>query len=335
MVAWGDELSPSLLSFSTVDNPWDWSATSDVIVGNNPADPIVGAYGFDDQLNVYKERSSIGYPGFKELSQTDGLVGPRAVVGVNKFVYTLGLNGVNRQARRDFYGYTIEPISSALDPVFNSWNATTYGPNVVPFKINPQYRYKSVLTFNQRDNHLYLFFPEGTSTKNNRCLTYNLKTEQWDGLFTLSASDAMWATIRDTSRIVMASPDSALVIGLDYSYNDLGFGIDGDIKSGKFWVQDEQGWPMESTLHRLRFLSRSLDGAFDSVYIIMTGGTRSDTVDLTYNVGFGDVEQIARFSGDNLSEFWNWEIKTYGDSLAGAFVPYQLDMEFMPVRRRD
>jgi len=58
-------------------------------------------------------------------------------------------------------------------------------------------------------------------------------------------------------------------------------------------------------------------------------------MDLVYGGSYGNVEQIARFGGNNLSEFWNWEIKFFSDTLAGLFIPYQLQMEFAPVKRDD
>jgi len=336
LVGWGDSAGASVMSFSDIGNPFDWPVINDVAVGDNPSDPIIGVVGYDDQLVIFKRSSMLAYPGFKELSITDGLVGPRAVVGLNKYLYWLDVDGLKRIARRDFSGYTVENVSGAMAPVFNSWNPTTFGASVVPFRINPRFRESSILTYNQRDQHLYLFFPQGTDTTNSKCLTYDIQNNKWDGYFTLEANDAAWLTIRDTSRIVIGNPDSAMILGLDYSFNDVGnVGIDGDLKSAKFWVRDEQGWPMESVLNRVRFKSRSLSAAFDSAYILIVGDTKTDTLDLTYSGAWNDIEQLWRPSGNNLSEYWNWEIKTYGDSLAGLFIPYELQMEFAPVKRDD
>jgi hypothetical protein len=338
LVGWGDSAGTSVLSFSGVGAPWDWPVENDVAVGGNPSDPIISVIGYDDQLVIFKNSSIVGYPGFKELSISNGLVGGRAVVGLYKVVYWLDVDGVYQMARRDFLGYSVEKISAALDPVFNAWDYTTFSADVVPFKINPAYRHLSVLTYNQRDQHLYLFFPEGTSAENNRCLTYDVQGNKWDGFFTLKASDAAWITMRDTSRVVMGCPDSAMITGLDYAYNDPGAtGIDGTLLSGRFWISGGQAdaWPVETIAQRVRFLGRSLQPAIDSAWVIMVGDDRSDTLDMTFNTSWGDVEQIWRLSGDNKSEFWQWKMQVFSDSIVGLFVPYQLDMEFSPVTRDD
>ena len=334
LVGFGDTLSPSRLSFSAPGNPWDWSVQNDLIVGDDPADPIINGVGYDDQLILFKSHSMISYPGFLEVSRSDGLVGPNAVIGLNKFLYWLDVDGVKRMQRRDFQGYSVQKISAPMDPVFNAWNAVLYGTGVVPFSINPQYRYLSQMVYNQRDGHIYLFFPGANQTKNTACLTYDLQSDKWDGYFTLGASTAMWATIRDTSRIVMGGSDSALITGLDYSYTDVGIGIDTDLKSHKFWLQDDNAWPVQSTLKRIRLLARGLNGTFDSLKIYVIGDNLTSSASLIFGGSMKDIDWVYGFQENNTSRYWQWEIKGYGkDGSAAVLVPYKLQMEFTPQKK--
>jgi len=334
LVGFGDTLAPSLLSFSEPGNPWNWSVQSDLLVGDNPSDPIISGIGYDDQLVLFKSHSMTSYPGFLEVSKSDGLVGPNAVIGLNKFLYWLDNDGVKRMQRRDFQGYSVQKISAPMDPIFNAWNSVVYGTGVVPFSINPSYRYLSQLVYNQRDGHLYLFFPEAGKTTNTACLTYDLQADKWDGYFTLGASTAMWATIRDTSRIVMGGSDSAIITGLDYSYTDVGIGIDTDVKSHKFWLQDEQGWPVRSTLKRLRFLARGVTGTFDSLTIYVIGDNATSSSSITLSASLRDLDWVYGFPENNTSRYWQWQIKGYGkDGSAAVLVPYKLQIEFTPQKK--
>lgn len=343
LVGWGDSAGTSILSFSDELNPFDWPVTNDVQVGTNPADPIIDVVGYDDQLVIFKSHNITAYPGFKELSLSDGLVGPRAVVGLNKYLYWLDVDGVKRMARRDFSGYSVEKISKDLDPVFNSWNSAQFGSDIsVPFSINPSYRNRAVMVHNQRDQHLYLFFPEGDSSYNTNCLTYGLETGQWDGYFTLPASDAIWATIRDTSRVLMGSPDSAVVTALDYAYNDNGSAIPIDLKSGRWYVSDQDGWPLDARLDRIRLRVKGTTTGSDTLRVIMFGTVDGssrvamDTLKITGLSTLRIYDNIKRCVSDRISPWWEWEIVHTGpDSVFNILQPIELQMEFSPVKRSD
>jgi len=333
LVAWGDSSSSSLLSFSGNNDPWNWSVNSDVIVGNNPAAPIVSAYGYDDQLVIFKPSSMLGYNGarFTELSQTDGLAAPRAVVGLTKELYWLDVDGVKKMARRDFSGYSIQKVSQALDPVFNSWSATNFGGDVVPITLVPAYRKNAVMAYNQRDRHLHLFGTFSGAT-NNGDLTFGVENQLWDGYFTIPATDAMWVTIRDTSRLLIGSPDSSTIFGLDYVFKDVSTGIDSDLKSAKFQIEDK-GWPVKSKLKRVWFNGRGCSGCFDVARLFIIGENATDTFNLTFNNNISDIGQTFYSSQDNLSKYWQWQIKTEGNDSASVFQPHELRMEFIPVAR--
>lgn len=334
LVAWGDTASPALLSFSDVGNQVAWSATNDILLGNDPSEPIVAIVGYDDQLVVGKSKSMIGFDGqsFTELSQTEGMVSRRAVQGLTKEMYWYFIDGVYRMSRRDFAGYSIEKISGPLDPVFNSWNRVVFGSDVVPISINASYRNLAVLTYNQRDRHLYLFAPFDTSRFNNACLTYDVQRNIWDGYFTITATDAIWTTINDTSRIVIGSHDSATVFALDYSFNDLNRGINGEVRSGQFWIMDEQQQPMFSKFQRAWVVSRSLNAGVDSAFVLLTGdANKTDTLRLAYPGSLPiTAKQIFRPSKDNVSVFWRWSIKVFGNNQAAVFQPMELSLFFTP-----
>ena len=335
LVGWGDTASVSLLSFSGVNDPWNWSVTNDILVGNDPAAPIVSVFGYDDQLVIFKPSSILGFDGarFKELSQTDGLVAPRAVVGLTKELYWLDVDGVKKMARRDFSGYSIQKVSTAIDPILNSWSATNFSYDVVPVSLSTEYRGNAVMTYNQRDRHLYLF---GTfsGTTNNACLTYGVETGLWDGYFTIPATDAVWATIRDTSRILIGG--AGIVYAMDYVFRDVNVGIDADIRSAKFMIEDK-GWPVKSRLKSVWFNGRGFAGGFDEAYILLIGENARDSFNLSFKNTLsgtsGDIGQTFHSSQDNLSRYWQWQIKTEGNDSASLFQPHELRMEFIPVAR--
>jgi hypothetical protein len=341
LVAWGDTSAGSLISFSGINDPWNWSANSDVLVGDRPSDQIISIIGYDDQLVIFKPTSIVGYDGssFVELSQTDGLVGRRAVVGLSKELYWQDVDGFKKMQRRDFSGYSIQKISTDIDPCVNSWSAIQFGADVVPFIQSPAYRANTILTYNQRDNHLYVFgtFSGDTTQKvNNACLTYSLDRNVWDGYFTIGASDALFTTIRDTARIIIGSTSSATIYALGYTYNDAGSKINGDLRSSKFFVADESGMPYKSKFLWARLLTKSVSGAMDSGYVMLIGSVATDTLDLTGYGGAASFKDSTYYSfGDNISTYWQWEIKTYGHSSGNIFQPQELVMAFLPVTKDD
>lgn len=349
LVGWGDSTGGSILSFSNPGDPWNWSVQNDVMVGQNPSEPIVSCLGYDDQLVIFKAHSMIAFDGsrFSELSMTDGLVGPRAAIGLNKEIYWLDVDGVKRMKRRDFSGYTIEKISTALDPILNAWNYQYYGTDVVYTTLNPRYRYLSVMAHDQRNQHLYLFFPDGSNTKNTQALTYNLQSGEWDGVHNIRASDAVWTNVRDTSRIVFGSPDSAMILALDYGWRDLPSkagdsvwtGIDGILRGGKFWLTDESGWPVDSKVGTVRLFWRGAAGAMDTARVKIVGEDammESFALNSVGPVSIKDTVSIFRPSADKVSRYWYWEITTEGDHYNGnIFMPYMMEIELIPTGRDD
>ena len=189
---------------------------------------MVGAEGYDGQLLLFKDASIQGYDGarWKEISLSDGLVGRGATAKRNKEVFFLDRGDLKMISRRDFSGHSIKSISNALIPAFRGWTSANYNTDVVPFTVNPQKKHLSRLVYNPSDEHLYLFFPEGASPVNNKCLTFNIWLEQWDGYFDLAANDAFWMEFNDTGKIIMAmtdssfAPDTALILALDNVYED-------------------------------------------------------------------------------------------------------------------
>jgi hypothetical protein len=345
LVGWGDSAAPSVLSFSGVGEPWRWSVTGDVAVGNNLSDPVVACVGYNNQLVIGKERSLLGYVNgtFSELSQTVGVVGRRAMVGLNTELFLQDVDGIYMMDRRDLSGYSVKKISWPLDPIFNAWSGTYYGSLVAWAKINPAYRYKSVLSYNHRDNHLYVFAPMGSSTDNSHCLTYDVQQQQWDGYFDLAASDAIWGTVRDTASIIMSSPDSAMIFSMDYAWNDYhkdtvaaqGTGIDAVLRSGYFWVPDERGFPMESKLKQIRLHWRGASVSLDTGVVRLVGESGTDEFALTGST-IGDYTNVFRSSSDNISTYWYWEISIEGqDAQGNIFSPHQMQIEMIPIGKDD
>ena len=345
LVSWGDTAAPTVLSFSTANRPWDWTANQDVNVGSDPDDPVMGCIGFNDQLVVGRDHSMLSFNGiaFSELSQTDGLVGPRAITGDNKKIVWLDHDGLQDMRRRDFSGYTITKISAALNPVFNSWDESVYGTDIVPFKMNPAKKHLSVLTKNHRDDHFYLFFPEDTNTVNRNCLTFTQDGEgyRFDGYFNIAASDAFWGKIRDTSRIVISSPDTGRVAGLDYVFSDYGStSIASRLRSAKFFISDKGGWPMNVKLSRARLVARGSDIILPTRYLIISASegvgqtavaSKRDSVLMDLTSTNSDAQFTWRPSDDIVGLYWQWEISVEGSSTIALFQPYELRLEFIPV----
>jgi hypothetical protein len=339
LVAWGDTSSPSLLSFAQPSDPWNWTALNDVNIGLTSSGPVVGVIGFDDQLLAYKQNSITGFNGsqFTEISQGDGLIARDALTADNKRAFWLDIDGPKMISRRDFSGYTIQKIGKALDPVFNAWSSGFFGSSVVPFYVNPAYRSQALMRYNEYDEHLYLWFAEGSATTNNRCLTMNLATGEWDGLFTNGASAAMPMVWDDTTGLLFARNDTARVMRTSGNFNDGGVGITSDLRSGRFWNTDEKGWPISTTLQAVRFTGRGSDVLYDtlrlSVYVnrsmsgnITTAAADSVILDMATSVADGQFTWYP--SSDLTGVYWEWRIYVDGGTTGTLFAPYEMLFEF-------
>ena len=330
LIGWGDTASVGLLSFSGVNDPWNWTASRDVLVGNNPASPIVVVVGYDIGLKIFKSSSMLGFDGaqFVELSATDGIVGPKAYVKLTNELYWRDVDGIKMMERRDFNGYSIRKISQAMDPVFNSWDTTQFGSDMVPIELDATRRDETVMTFNQRDRHLYVF------TDETGFFTYDIERKVWDGYHDIAVTDAIWTTTNDTSRIIFGGPDDATVYAMGYAWNDPAGGIDGILRSAKFFVTNQSGFPMQSKLNQGRIVARGVTASMDSSFLLVVGESVTDTISLTHDAVISDGTQIFYSSQDNLSTYWQWEIKVWGDSgTVNLFQPYELILEFLPVTK--
>lgn len=350
LYAYGDSLSPGTIFSSGPAVPggaghWSWVGTRDVTIGS-ASDPIRAMLGWDDQLVVWKLGSFYGYDGnqFTELSKTYGCVGPRAVCANDKEVFWLDVSGPKRMQRGQFRAYENQPIDAGMKSVFNSWSANIYGTNVVPTRLNPAARGRSVFINNPRDHHLYLIYAEHGSDTPNRTLTYNLDARAWDGYFTVGANDAAWMTVRDTARIVLAMNDSTFIMGMDYIYYDAlstSTGIDADLYSHYFWKADELGHPMFSRLVG-GVLEYTFTGAgVTTAYVMVSSDSTTAMVD-TFNIaptsgGLPKRQRMSFYSGKNLvGTKFQWELTTDAADTTGSsslFMPEQLILDFEPIRR--
>lgn len=340
LIAWGDTLAPGLLSFSGVNDHWNWSANDDILVGNNLNDPIMFVAGdYDGQAVVFKREEMFGYNGVRlnQLSASDGLVASGAVLQLEKEIFWLDADGPKWMERRDFSGYSIRKLGSGMDPLFNAWSSAIYSTDVVPYIINPAYIYKSLMAWNKRDNHIYLFFPGQGNTTNNRVAIFNMNTRQWDGILTIPASTAGSFNINDTLRIVVGSPTDAAIYALDYAYNDDGVGIDGQITSAKFYLTDAQGFPMKSKLGMVQFVYRT-NKEVDTLELELIGDDATTTFYPEGWRGFApvtDFVDIFRPSTENVSMFWQWDIDYEGKDAGSVFIPHDLYIQLLPVERND
>jgi hypothetical protein len=342
LVAWGDTNSLSLLSSAGANDPWNWVANNDVVIGVNPSEPVVGVLGFDDQLLAFKHTSITGFDGsrYTDISQGHGLIAKDALVADNKQAFWADVDGIYTIARRDFSGYTIQKISAALDPVFNTWSAGYFGSSVVPFAVNPAKRNQMVLRKNKFDDHLYLWFAADSSATNNRCLTYSLARNEWDGLFTTGASAAMPFVWKDTTCLMYARNDTAMVMRTSLNWNDNGVGITSELKSGRFWVSGQSNWPMWSRLYRVRFAGRGSDLLFDTLRLVVSvnsgvNGTLTSTSADSVNIDMSNSVADGQFtwypSKAMVGTYWDWRIYVDGGTTGTLFAPYELLFEFVPL----
>jgi hypothetical protein len=358
LVAWGDTASPAVLSRAYPNDPWNWTALNDLIVGD-PATPIVGATGYRDQILTFKDASMDGFNGsvWEEISLSDGLAGERAIAKKNDRVFWLDRGDLKTIARRDFTGLSVTTLSTALRPAFQAWTAGNYNADAVPFTVNPQAKHLSSLVYNPYDEHLYLFFPEGSSSANNKCLTFDLERNQWDGYWDLGVNDAFWMEFDDTMKVVCASSgsgfasDSALIFAIDNVHEDIAndatadIAVDAQRKSHKFWVTDQSGFPIEAKLKTVRILHRGDSDALgaDSYFKIRSnynvGGLLTaahDSVAITLPGTQGDYTQFWRPSKDQTGTYWQYDLTINGVTTTPApYSIYGIDLEFIPVGRDD
>lgn len=344
LYAWGDTTAPGTLNRSKPNVPGGlgihaWSANDDILLGDNPSEAINSVGGYDDQLFIGQKDnilSTVDGISYSQIATNIGISGQFAVFPYNKEAFWLYDDGVYRVSRRDLSGHTVEKISLPLDPVFNKWSAVQYGSNVAPFSVNRALLDQAILTFNRRDQHLYLFFAEGSSTSNNRCLTYNLNTGMWDGLFTFGASAATCTRFHDTTRLIFGNPSKPVIYAYDYNYSDGGTPISADLQSGKFYFTAKDGWPVRTKLDRIGFLGRSNSSLVDTVMLIVTGDYAADTFLVSYSsASVADSMSILYSNRDNLSTHWSYKLHIRGDSAGAIFQPHRLDIDFIAVERND
>lgn len=376
LMAWGDTSAVGMINFSYPLEPFKWTPVGplgeayDVFLSGNPSDPVVSVYPFDDKAFVFRRQSMLAYNGvsFTEISSTDGLASPSAVVGEGKFLYWLDVDGVKRIQRRDFSGYSITKISMELDPIFNGWVPGAFGYQMVPYGMSAENRDKAVLSYNRRDRHLYLFFnnfvdhvPVPTSdlgTKNNKALTYNIDLKIWDGVQTIPASAAIWATQLDTAKIFIGSPDSAFISSIDYStFADYGTEETMTIlRSAGFHTADQWGMPIKSKLEKVMLLLRTL--GTDSLHVTFRPldiDARDLTVDTSYFIRdprndilvepmyqwkpMGNASHVLKDGvmytvypdSSNIGSHWNWEIRHWSNDGISIFQLMKMWMKFVPV----
>jgi hypothetical protein len=336
LIAWGDSINGAIMSRSLPNQHWIWSGLNDVLVGPDLSDPIIVAFPFENLVFVMKQRGIVGWPGFIEISQGHGLVGPRAYNVYDKQLAWVDEAGPFMLSRREFNAWRIDPIGAALAPAFNSWVGIEHGTDVVPFSINPDRRKAMVLEFNPRDDHYWLFFASGSSSENDRALTMKASTFEWDGLMTIRASAALHGVLRDTSRIFIGSPDSAALYQLDYAYSDLGVGIDIDVLSHQFQLVNEEGEPIRTELKTVRLFYRAILNAFDSlrVEIINDVGGVQQFFLTPAGGGLNDQWDVFTQTDAFVSDNWRWRLVGNGVNTAQVFKSFKLVMGFAPFERR-
>lgn len=341
LVGWGDTLTPSLVNFSRPNLPFDWSSLSDIVLGDNPGDPVVAMTGYDDQLFAFKKKTTLSFNGerFSEISKTDGLISPRALVSRNKNLFWVGQDRrVKTIQRRDLSGYTVENISDSIEPILLGWSDDIHGTQTVPFKISQSLRFKDILTYNEQDNHLWLATKIFDQTSRD-IFTFSLDRGTWDGVFPADINAMIYTTLRDTSRIIMGAEDSANIVSFftnQFTQDDLNRNFGAVLKSGDFWAVDQDGWPIASVFKTLRLQYHGASAStHDTVRILMVGDTKTDTISWTMGSSYDDQEFVWRSNKDNYSTKWRWEIHLFSDSQWAIEELKQMQIVCTKVERND
>lgn len=355
LIGWGDSLSGAMINLSGRLEPDKWNPVgilgepNDIFL-EHPEDPVYHIEPFDNQAVIFRKKTMLGWNGetFTQLSLSDGIVGARAAITVGNYLYFVSRNGLNIMERRDLSGYSIHSISDAVAPIFNAWNSTAFGVNVAPYTINQAYMHEVALGYNKRDDHLYILFPNGSSTSNTNVMTYSLRDKIFDGTFNIKGSVSVWADQADTSRVFFGRTTRAGIYALDYTYNDTGNGgINGDLKSAEFYLTDADGSPAKAKLAYVVFIGRALNGTMDSAFIDISSrddshvseddATQTTRMNITSGWPIAYTAQSTKFTAwpdsNNVASIWQWEIKTYGKASASIFQPYLLQFHFIPMWR--
>lgn len=339
LIGWGDTLAVATMSFSESNNPWRFSALNDILVGD-PSDPITAAAVYDNQILAFKHNSITSVTNGNLLSAGLGAVGRNAVALHDKWVFFASEDGVYRMERRDYYGYSQVPISRVLDPVYQGWSNQANPTHEVPISIKRQFLENLTLRYNQHDHHLWMWLPNDSIGGLGIALTYNTESGVWDGAQGIPAGAVTAAVVRDTSRLLIGSVDSAYVFALDYTYNDDGDTINGSIRSKPFAIRDDAGRKLRVKLHSLSVTSQALDGAIDSVVVIVR--KRADILsaqrDHTFRLGASltspTLQQRTEVFYPNqviIGRDWEWLLYAYGAAAASTYTPIELEFEWIAV----
>jgi hypothetical protein len=339
LFGWGDTIAPTTISISPGYQPWRISALADQSVGD-PTDPITAVFSYDNNIVAAKRTSLWSVTTGEELSFGIGVVGPKAWWVHDKSVYFLSGDGLYQMDRRDLSGYSIHCISRPIDPILQDWYNTEYGNGTTPVAVDQNALDKSILVYNGFDHHLWLWVALTDSTGLERALTYDIERGAWDGIQTIPIGSAVQADLRDTTRILFGSVDSAYVYGFSYVFSDAGAGIDGTIASKPFVIRDDAGRKLRSRFDNLGITYRSSSLAVDSAKITIssdgaTDGTAQANVTETFTLVMTTsvknrtkyFNSIKRLQGRE----WTWQIDVYGSNAGGVFFPIELEMNFSAV----
>lgn len=131
----------------------------------------------------------------KEITREVGLVARKSIQQIGNQIYFLSDNGIYALTFEDFYNLrgTGIPLSMPIQPTLDNANPEAISSAVAAYW----------------NNRYWLAYPDGTSSRNNKMLVYNLLNEGWESVDTCNASG--W-NIRELVKIGAGQKDRLFAV---------------------------------------------------------------------------------------------------------------------------
>lgn len=364
LVGWGDTNSAAELihTRTTVRGPEpdNWS-TEGSFVASRTGEAVTALYPYDDRLFYWTENTTNALLGdfatgtVQEIAIGIGTMAPRSVVGWNKWVYFLHQDDYYRIARRDFEGYTLQPMTAQIHNVMTDIYGSRRFPSIVRHPMNNAYRHLAASAIDPQLQRVWLFYPETSFTYNNVAVSLDIERDIWDGYHTLGASQAFPYTYKDTLRLFMTSATNGMWTYWDGSFMDTGNAFQtalggnvvaatGDTVTAQpiaFWLRHAvditgdtiSAWPEDSVYGTARLILNGDDGRV--VDTLRVDGFMWDTTSAGVPIkGWGSTLFHGRTDSAGAARVWKWELKWNPDAVyaTSLWEPMWMTIEFKPMK---
>lgn len=301
----GATSSPSHVYFSDEGNPESWTTNNSIQLRPGDGEAIQGAVTFNGAVYVFKNTAiwqfygnstdAEGNPVFNDRGMEGGigLDSPRALCVGRDGIYFMSRKGIYRLRG---YGQP-DLLSDVVRPIFYGGASEFFRGGVL------NQAALSACAMWWHDERIYLAYPSGTSTTNDRLLVYDIQQEWW-GLYDIPAAAGCDFRISSQDEMVFAYPTGTNDVGrhsASYTSDD-GSAIQSRWKSG--WA--------DFNLPRIKKVKRA-----------KVSGTGKVRMGIATDYGFAESTNPLDFSG--VRTVWGgftWGSATWGGQ-AIATVPYQ------------